>query len=132
MKSVSRFLRIRSSIWLAFAVTCLAVLGSVPSHAQLPFVDPQQALTQMIQQLAITAEQEPAFRAAMVKVDARREAFRVELTQMAGGSGVDMDTLMAYAERMQEDSEAFLADVLTAQQMETFRQMNSITPFAAN
>lgn len=132
MTIISRVPRIRSSLWLVLTVLCLTVLSPIPSQAQLPFVDPQQALAQMMQQLAITAEQEPAFRAAMVKVDARREAFRAELTQLAGGSGVDMDTLMAYAERMQQDSEALLVNVLTAQQMDIFRQMNSVTPFAAN
>ncbi|MGB4247354.1 MAG: hypothetical protein WBJ75_06495 [Pseudohongiellaceae bacterium] len=132
MMTFSRVPRIPASLWLVLALMCSAAFSPLPSHAQLPFVDPQQALAQMMQQLAITAEQEPAFRAAMVKVDARREAFRAELTQLAGGSGVDMDTLMAYAERMQKDSEALLADVLTAQQMDTFRQMNSFTPFAAN
>lgn len=131
MKNLSLLPRIRASVWLVFSMVCLAAVPA-QSQAQLPFVDPEQVLTQMIQQLAITAEQEPAFRAAMVKVDARRDEFRQELTQLAGSTGVDMDTLIAYAERMQNDSEALLAAVLTARQMDTFRQLHSVTPFAAN
>ncbi len=132
MNSVMKLQRSRSCVWLVLALICLVMPGLSATHAQLPIVDPEQALAQLMQQLQITEEQEPAFRAAIVKVDARREGFRAELTQMAGGAGVDMETLMASAERMQKDSEAFLVDVLTLQQMESFRQLNSFAPIAIN
>ncbi|MDP2142004.1 MAG: hypothetical protein Q8L20_14450 [Gammaproteobacteria bacterium] len=132
MKVFIQMQKIRSSVWLVLTLIVLVMSGPAPSHAQLPFIDPEQALAQMIQQLQITEAQQSAFRAAMARVDARREAFRDELTRLAGGSGVDMDTLLAYAERMQQDSESYLVDVLTPQQMEVFREMNSFAPIAIN
>lgn len=69
----------------ALLTTMFIAFGAQFAYAQPGRgMDPEQQVKELIAQLDITAEQEPAFREAMVKVNELRMA---EMGQMRGGQG---------------------------------------------
>lgn len=109
---------------LCLLIACLPLVVM----AQIPFVTEQEALAQLESQLHISEEQSIAFHAAMQEVYALREEFRLQIAQAAGGQGVDLQTLTALSEALQDRSEVVLSKALSAQQLQTYREINAIKP----
>lgn len=80
-------------------------------------MNPEARVQQLIEQLAITSEQEPAFRAAMAQINEQQMA---AMQGMRQGGGQGMQERRA---QMQAQAEALLAPVLTQEQMARFREL---------
>jgi len=107
---------------LCLLIACLPLVVM----AQIPFVTEQEALARLESQLHISEEQSIAFHAAMEEVYALREEFRLRIVRAPGGQGVDLQTLTALSEALQVRSEEVLSKALSAQQLETYREINAI------
>jgi hypothetical protein len=107
---------------LCLLMSCLPLVVM----AQMPFVTQQEALAQLESQLQIGEGQSSAFHEAMEDVYALREEFRLQITQAAGGQGVDLQALKTLSEALQARSEEVLRTVLNKQQLEAYRDINAI------
>lgn len=100
-------------------------------------MNPEARVQQLIEQLAITSEQEPAFRAAMAQINEQQMAAMQGMRQGGGqgqgaqggpgqgggqGGGQGMQQRRA---QMQAQAEALLAPVLSQEQMARFRELEA-------
>ncbi len=110
-------------------------------------MNPEARVQQLIEQLAITPEQEPAFRAAMAQINEQQMAAMQGMRQgggqggqgggqgqgqgaqgdpgQGGGQGGGQGQGMQRRAQMQEQAETLLAPVLTAEQMARFRELEA-------
>ncbi len=107
-------------------------------------MNPEARVQQLIQALAITSEQEPAFRAAMAQINEQQMAAMQGMRQGGGqgggqsggqgqgqgarggpGQGGGQGQGMQRRAQMQEQAEALLSPVLTVKQMARFRELEA-------
>jgi hypothetical protein len=103
-------------------------------------MNPEARLQQLIQALAITSQQEPAFRAAMAQINEQQMAAMQGMRQGGGqsggqgqgqgaqggpGQGGGQGQGMQRRAQMQAQAEALLTPVLTAEQMARFRELET-------
>lgn len=121
----------RSAKTLATALL-LAMISSTPALAQnAGMQNPEARIKELIEVLDISAEQEPAFREAMARVNAQqresmrtmRQGQRQEQSQGQGqrqGQGREM--MRARMAELQKITEEALTPVLSTEQMAKFRE----------
>ncbi|MDT8427861.1 MAG: hypothetical protein RQ757_03755 [Pseudomonadales bacterium] len=127
----------RSAKTLATALL-LAMISGTPALAQnTGMQNPEARIKQLIEVLEISAEQEPAFREAMAKVNAQQREAMQAMRQQAQeqrqnqtqdqnqrqGQGREM--MMARQAELQKATEEALTPVLSTAQMAKFREYQS-------